>query len=109
MPVYFTSDESNDVIYMKDNSPYAQGGQSPVNVAALTDINRFHSDDKRFNWENDDPRDLYPVFLDLWLMGNAKCVSYGQGGFGRFGARLADEGCMIQHQVSWNTTNCPSI
>lgn len=109
MPVYFTSDESNDVSYMKDNSPYSKGGSSPVNVVALTDMNRFHSDDKRFNWEKDDPRDLYPVFLDLWLMGNSKCVSYGQGGFGMFGARLADEGCMMQHQISWNTADCPSV
>jgi len=107
MPIYFTSDVSKDVEYMKDLSPYAKK-DSNINIVALTNMQRFHSDDKRFNWKKDDPRDLYPVFVDLWLMGNSKCVSYGQGGFGMFGARLADEGCMIQHQKSWDIHECPS-
>jgi len=114
LPVYFTSDVIQDVQYMTEKSPYAaksnaELSEQPVKVVALTNMNRFHSDDKKFNWEKDDPRDLYPVFIDLWLMGNSKCVSYGQGGFGMFGARLADEGCMIQHQKSWKTTECPSL
>ena len=43
---------------------------------------------------------MFPVFLDYWLMAHSQCVSYGIGGFGKFGANLAGTGCMIQHRSS---------
>lgn len=36
-----------------------------------------------------DPRDYYDVFLDLYHLSNAECISHGQGGFGRLGSLLS--------------------
>ncbi|EJK77215.1 hypothetical protein THAOC_00966, partial [Thalassiosira oceanica] len=46
------------------------------------------------------PSEWYPAFLDIWILSHARCVSYGIGGFGRFGANLARTGCMVQHRSS---------
>jgi hypothetical protein len=35
--------------------------------------------------------DYYRVFVDLYLLANAQCVSHGQGGFGRFGVLLSND------------------
>ena len=77
MPVYFTSDGANHVDYMIHK-------ESPIKIVGLLNMTRLHSDELAITtWENTDPKHLYPVYVDLWLMRNSKCVSYGQGGFGK--------------------------
>ena len=44
------------------------------------------------------PMDFYDIFLDLYVMANADCVSYGQGGFGRMGSLLSrNRTCSKKH------------
>jgi hypothetical protein len=106
LPVYFTSDDLRSVQYVLDRSPFVAQSNPQTKVIAITDFFRSHSDDAKVNYDESDPKELYPVFIDLWIMGHSKCVSYGQGGFGLFGARLADEECSVQHQKGWDMQSC---
>lgn len=42
--------------------------------------------------------ELYPTFVDLLLLGNARCVAYGEGGFGLFGLMMSyNSSCSFRH------------
>jgi len=103
MPVYFTSDKDQNVAYMLHQSRYAYNQETQV--IGIESMFRKNLDEE---YEGYEPEDFYPVFVDLYLMANSKCVSYGQGGYGRFAARIADEKCMIQHQELWEPLPCHS-
>lgn len=108
MPIYVTSDKWKSVKYLLDDSPYSQKNNPPVRVVGFEDLNRENIDEG-IDFLSRTPREFYSVFVDMLLLSHSKCVSYGQGGYGLFGGRLADERCMIQHQVVWNATDCPSL
>jgi hypothetical protein len=55
-------------------------------------------------WAVQDMEVFYPTFVDLYLLGNAAAVSYGIGGFGRWGSLLSKNSSrFIQH----DKTKCP--
>lgn len=108
LPIYFTSDNAESVSYLLNDSPYSQKNNPPVKVVGVEDFNRINLDVK-VNVYKGQPKDFYSIFVDLLMFANSKCVSHGVGGYGLFGARMADERCMIQHQVAWNPTDCPSL
>mmetsp|Transcript_31637 Transcript_31637/g.74456 ORF Transcript_31637/g.74456 Transcript_31637/m.74456 type:complete len:492 (+) Transcript_31637:259-1734(+) len=42
--------------------------------------------------------DFYPSFVDFLFMGNARCIVFGEGGFGRFANLLSmDPFCVMKH------------
>ena len=42
--------------------------------------------------------DFYDSFVDLLVLGNARCVAYGIGGFGAYANQLSyDPSCSFQH------------
>lgn len=103
--VYFTSSETSYVEYVLEESPFSK---SPLyNVTGATGFERFHSGKLRpgYNFIESNPSILYPVFVDLWLMKNSKCVAHGMLGFGVLGSRLTGEHCSI----CFLTNDCPSI
>jgi hypothetical protein len=44
--------------------------------------------DKMEDWKSRPPSDFYSIFVDLYLMANGRCVTYGQGGFGQYALLL---------------------
>jgi hypothetical protein len=41
---------------------------------------------------------IYPVFVDLYLMANGNCLSFGDGGYGKLGLMLGKRyGCYFRH------------
>jgi hypothetical protein len=48
----------------------------------------------------ENPADVYPTFIDLWIMSHAKCHAMGVGGYGRFGSVLSGnhETCASRHR-----------
>lgn len=105
VPIYFAASNSNFVKYMLNDSPYAQSRSPPVRVLGLDNVVRVHSDKSILGYN--DPRDLYPAFVDLWLLKYSKCVAHGHLGFGKFGSYLNEEGCAISH--IHHSTKCPSV
>ena len=53
------------------------------------------------------PSDYYSVFVDLYLMGNGRCISYGQGGFGQFALLMSyNATCMSRHFYKLKMQKC---
>ena len=69
--IYFASDSSEAVNYMQYESPYATSLHNIVSHNTSKDL--LHVDIS--NHEMYEPHDFYPAFVDLYLIGNAKCVS----------------------------------
>lgn len=53
--------------------------------------------------------ELYPIFVDLYLLAGAECVSYGKGGYGRWASQMSrNSSCSIRHFTStceWKGNN----
>ncbi|GFH55460.1 hypothetical protein CTEN210_11936 [Chaetoceros tenuissimus] len=53
--------------------------------------------------------DFYPLFEDLLIVGGSKCVAFGIGSFGAFGAGLAGNRCRALHQQpNGEVFKCPN-
>jgi hypothetical protein len=56
--------------------------------------------------------DVYPTFVDLWIMAHATCHSFGVGGFGLFASKLSGHygHCTTQHRDTNDVyKSCPTI
>ena len=54
------------------------------------------------------PSDFDSIFVDLILMANSRCVSFGAGGFGRFGSLLSfNATCRNAHSIKGELQQCP--
>ena len=54
-----------------------------------------------------EPSDFYDTFLDLFLMARARCVSFGQGGFGKMGSLLSgNRTCTNRHFEYGKMVSC---
>ena len=99
-PIYFTSSNTENVKHALHSSEFVKNNPS-VNVIGITDVLRLHSDkpykDKN-SFDTHDPSELYPAFIDLYIMAHSACVSYGKLGFGLLGARISGEKCMIANR-----------
>lgn len=62
-----------------------------------------NSDEKEGPQDVTGPSDLYPVFLDLWMLSASRCIAYGIGGYGRLGFFLGMQSdCHVQYmQKTW--------
>ena len=75
----------------------------------LSIVSRLHYDKEPLHLETNStgrkPSDYYDIFVDIYLLGNARAVSYNVGGYGRLALMLGfDAQAGIQHQrggVPW--------
>jgi hypothetical protein len=110
--LYFFSDANNLVEYMAqtnrsetthnrtdefDVDRRAKQVLSQVQLVARPDIHRrnFHLD---FH-HTTSPHDYYSIFADLYLAMEARCITFGYGGYGRFAQQLSNNACYLQHQL----------
>jgi hypothetical protein len=80
-PIYFASD-SREATKSMERWRKEQG--KPV-VTIVHETEALHLDKAA----SQRPSDYYNIFVDLYLLANADCISHGQGGFGRFGVLLS--------------------
>jgi hypothetical protein len=110
-PLYFFSDANNLVEYLAqrnhsethnrtdefDVDQSADQVLSQVQLVARPDIHeRNHHLDHHHSSK---PRDYYSIFADLYLAMEARCITFGYGGFGRFAQQLTNNTCYLQHQL----------
>jgi len=108
-PVYVTSDNPDIVKFLKslneeknntnDDNIINKDGEEDVDWPVIIGLEHMLRRNIEFLSSNR-ASDMFPAFLDYWLMAHSQCMSYGIGGFGKFGADLAGTGCMIQHRSS---------
>mmetsp|Transcript_6298 Transcript_6298/g.13035 ORF Transcript_6298/g.13035 Transcript_6298/m.13035 type:complete len:166 (+) Transcript_6298:260-757(+) len=90
-PIYFASDSQVAVRFARS---------MPQNRSIFTlehNQEALHLD-KKEQWISGKVSDFYPAFVDLLIMAEAKCASYGMGGYGAFANMLSqDPYCKNQH------------
>jgi hypothetical protein len=102
-PIYFASDSQKSIDSVRE---YAKRHSRPIATIHEDTEEALHLD-KVEDWENRQPADFYPTFVDLLLMANGRCTAFGEGGFGRFGALLShNASCTIQHNKRGETDDC---
>jgi hypothetical protein len=106
VPVYFASDSKMAVDAVRE---YAQKEtnqrRSIVTFSEEVEKDALHID-KPIDIESS-PSDYYSTFVDLLLMANGRCLTYGQGGFGLYAALLSyDAKCVRRHATKKKVLNC---
>lgn len=107
VPIYFASDSkiAIDTVRAYASSPENEKGIYIITFADETENEALHLD-KIAEWETQ-PSDYYATFVDLLIMSNARCLTYGQGGFGLFAALMShDAKCTLQHSRKKKLLNC---
>ncbi|KAG7366361.1 hypothetical protein IV203_029031 [Nitzschia inconspicua] len=108
VPIYFASDSkvAIDTVreYASNNAEYTNG-PSVITFANESEKEALHLD-KAPGWKTQ-PSDYYATFVDILIMSNASCISYGQGGFGLFAALMSrNANCTLQHSRKKKLLNC---
>ena len=106
-PMFFTSDSLNTteaaIHYAKNNGVRLltpNRTDEPIHLDRGRDFLKNSND-----WNNHDLERFYDIFVDLYLLANSKCVSFGSGGYGRLGALLSfNSSCIAYHR----NTECPT-
>ena len=101
--VFFAADQKLAVDFVKE---YAQQNNLPV-------VSLSHADeplhlDKASNWTLRSPSDYYATFVDLFLLGQSRCMAYSNGGFGTFGLLLSyNSSCSVRYFSKKILKHCP--
>jgi len=104
--VYFASDQNDFTNYAISHDVGVNSGISAKPVG-LDRGEILHS--AGANNVNRTADDYYPIIEDLLIMGGSKCVAYGIGSFGAFGAALAGKNCRVIHRkFNGKSVECPN-
>ena len=92
MPVFFASDTNEAVRMMTRDSTSV--------VGFVTPLEKFHLDqnEKKGMIPKVPPSAYYPVFVDLWILSMARCLSIGEGNFGLTASMIGGIRCVVSHQ-----------
>jgi hypothetical protein len=101
-PIYFASDSK----YATQMAlAYGKTIGSHVVVARTTgslsnNKEPLHLD--KTNGSSNEPSDFYDTFVDLYLLGMSRCLTYNIGGFGKWGLLLGyNSSCGMRHQTGY--------
>ena len=111
-PLYFFSDANNLVQYMSQSNhtgthyrsdefhvdESADQVLSKVRLVVRPDIHERNNHHLDYH-HSSNPHDFYATFADLYLAMEARCITFGYGGFGRFAQQLTNTTCYLQHQL----------
>jgi hypothetical protein len=98
-PIYFASDSREAT---KGVERWQKQQDKPV-VMIVPDAESLHLDKAA----SQRPSDYYNIFVDLYLLANADCISHGQGGFGRFGVLLSrNASCFFKYFAEGQYVSC---
>jgi hypothetical protein len=75
-PVYFASDSKYAV-----EAALKYGKETNRRIVSYDGPEPLHLE---LQWKNHSVSEFYSVFVDLYLMGNGRCIAHGRGGFGKY-------------------------
>ncbi|KAI2501053.1 hypothetical protein MHU86_13407 [Fragilaria crotonensis] len=101
--VFFAADNKLGVDFVKD---YA--GRHSLPVVTLSHFNEPLHLDKASSWTQRSPADYFSIFVDLFLLGQSRCIAYSNGGFGTFGLLLSyNISCSVRYFSKRILKKCP--
>jgi hypothetical protein len=77
------------------------------NTTTNTTIDQILHLDRDRKWQRRTPDEYDSIFVDLYLLGQARCVLYGHGGYGKFGSLLSSGAATCGLDVSATQLPCP--
>jgi hypothetical protein len=93
-PIFFASDSHVAVLSARKMAE----DNNNRHIVTFDDEQEALHLDKKDQWKSGNIADFFPTFVDLLIMAEAKCMSLGVGGFGRFANILSrDSNCVIRH------------
>ena len=105
VPIYFASDSQEATSHAVEFGKTAPTNERTVRVVARTNSTEpLHLDrgsDYLYNndsWKTTKPSQYYDVFVDLYLLAQAKCVVYGLGGYGQWASTFTSGECYSYRQ-----------
>ena len=99
LPMYFISDHHNATQYVISNDFIGKDGESFRPLGPASGVIPLHTDAVFLEEVKEiDAEKFYPIFEDLLIMGGSRCVSFGMGSFGSFGAGLSGNRCKSNHR-----------
>jgi hypothetical protein len=101
--VFFAADNKVAIDYVRE---YASKQNLPI-VSLSHEDEPLHLD-KAANWSQRVPSDYYSTFIDLFLLGQSRCLAYSNGGFGTFGLLLSfNYTCSVRYFGRRILKECP--
>jgi len=97
LPIYFASDNGDATRYMITHDTLLDNAQSIRPVGINRKEEPLHMGNLEESHEHN-AVDYFSIFEDLLIMGGSKCVAYGVGSFGSFGAAIAGNQCRAIHR-----------
>jgi hypothetical protein len=83
--IFFVSDSTNATFYAKQ---YAAQLNATL-ISRIPNPDPSLHIDKVSNWRRRNISDFYDSFIDLYIMGQADCLTYNKGGFGWLGLYMS--------------------
>ena len=91
--VYFASDDHAAVKVARQ-----YGRQRQLPIGSWEHEQKPIHFDKDADWANRNASDYDPTFVDFYLLGQARCVAFSNGGYGSFGSLLSyDPTCKVRY------------
>jgi len=91
-PIFFSSDTASAIQAVQNQSV----ALSEENITVVTPISSTAANmtyeaktPHHIEWDRGTIEDFYPTFVDLFVMGESKCMIMGKGGFGAFASLLS--------------------
>ncbi|KAL3945400.1 MAG: hypothetical protein SGBAC_000533 [Bacillariaceae sp.] len=98
-PVYFASDSKVAV-----EAAVAYGKSHNRTIVAFDGPEPVHIEKE---WQGRAVSEFYSIFVDLYLMGNGRCVAFGRGGFGRYALMMGfNSTCELRYVYKGRKKSC---
>lgn len=95
-PFFFASDHT-----FSTRAALDYGAQQHVSVITRQHESQPLHVDKAPNLTERQPKEFYDTFVDLYLMGMSKCLTYNRGGFGHWALLIGyDANCYVKQKTS---------
>ena len=105
-PIYFASDNMMALQFVRQ---YASEIRYPIYTFDRQETIVLRLDEYNSTIHSDvtDPSGYYSTFIDLYLAGNGRCVTFGRGGFGRYANLLStNSSCAVSHVRNFYPVGC---
>lgn len=107
--IYMASDSVEPIQYIKHQSLWQSNITKEVlpgkyshssKIPKIASRKNSHVEPKHFNFQEGSVEEFATAFVDQWILGHAKCISHGAGGFGMFVSALTGnyDSCRICHR-----------
>ena len=115
LPVYFASDavaslQAAEGLLITEAGILNDTSVPSPRVVTHLELISTQEDPPHLNFAiKDHPSAFYSIFVDLIVMSQSRCVSFGAGGFGRFGSLISfNATCRIPHSKQGKIQSCPT-